>query len=60
MRHGELEPREKLVQKCQMYFFQASLLEMWRFDEASIEAVTREEVIEGVNMLERRQGIPTF
>ena len=33
---------------------QSSLLEMWRFNEAAIEAVTREEVIEGVNRLERR------
>ena len=29
---------------------------MWRFEEEEIEAVTREEVVEGVNRLERRQG----
>ena len=33
---------------------QSSLLEMWRFNEAAIKAVTIEEVIEGVNRLERR------
>ena len=33
---------------------QSSLLEMWRFNEAAIKAVSREEVIEGVNRLERR------
>ena len=33
---------------------QSSLLEMWRFNEAAIEATTKEEVIEGINRLERR------
>ena len=33
---------------------QSSLLEMWRFNEAAIKAATMEEVIEGVNRLERR------
>ena len=31
---------------------------MWRFDEEAIKAATREEVIEGVNQLERRQESP--
>ena len=35
-------------------YHQSSLLEMWRFNEAAIKAVSREEVIEGVNRLERR------
>ena len=38
------------------YCVQSSLLEMWRFEEEEIKAVTREEVVEGVNRLERRQG----
>ena len=33
---------------------QSSLLEMWRFNEAAIEATTKEEVVEGINRLERR------
>ena len=34
---------------------------MWRFNEAAIEAVNKEEVIEGVDRLERRQGfLKTF
>ena len=33
---------------------QSSLLEMWRFNEAAIEATTKEEVVEGINKLERR------
>ena len=31
---------------------------MWRFDEEAIKAATMEEVIEGVNQLERRQESP--
>ena len=49
---------KKFMQK--ILCVQSSLLEMWRFNEAAIEAVTREEVIEGVNRLERRQGFPKF
>ena len=37
---------------------QSSLLEMWRFNEEAIKAATMEEVIEGVNQLERRQESP--
>ena len=36
------------------FAWQSSLLEMWRFNEAAIKAVSTEEVIEGVNRLERR------
>ena len=46
--------REKYMQK--LLCVQSSLLEMWRFNEAAIKAATLEEVIEGVNRLERRQG----
>ena len=36
------------------YHLQSSLLEMWRFNAGAIKEATREEVIEGVNRLERR------
>ena len=38
------------------YHLQSSLLEMWRFNAGAIKVATREEVIEGVNRLERRWG----
>ena len=58
MCHSELEFKE--ISGEMAYCVQSSLLEMWRFDEEAIEAVTIEEVIEGVNRLERRQGNQKF